>query len=372
MFALIRNNIRLILAKKSLVLSLLILPVVMMAFGLMLDLDGRDYLKIGVVDQDGSVVSQKLIQELSDVGNQTTPVAAKDVENLLVESEYEAVLSIPSGFEKDILSGGTPKVTITSLKGQEVVMMTQAQINIFLNALETIVAIEQPLSGQALIESSNKLADEGVSFEVDRSDHQVRRGLSAGSGFLIYLLSLNMLQIGQLILREKAWFTQDRIKRAPISRWQYLLANVFTGLIFLVLNLISIYLMATFLFHLRTTPEMYLVWLVYGLVWIVIGIWLALIVTSTSLSANIRTILSTIGAMLGGSFWPLYLMPEFMLKIAAITPQYWANQWLDSVQKGAGVIHQPQYLIALLGFLLLFLALGVFSLARKRNTQAFI
>ena len=35
-------------------------------------------------------------------------------------------------------------------------------------------------------------------------------------------------------------------------------------------------------------------------------------------------------------------------------------------------MQKPHYLIALLGFLVLFLALGIFSLARRRNSQAFI
>lgn len=372
MFALIKNNIRLLLARKSLILTLVILPVVLMAISLMIEADGRDYLKIGVVDHDRSVVSTRLTEELASVGNETEAMTAKVSEEKLIESEIEAVLTIPAGFEDEILAGGKPRVTITSVQGQEIVTMTRAQINIFLNALQTIVAIEQPADAKALIESSASLRDEGVQFQIDRSEHQVRRGLSVSSGLLIYLLSINMIQIGQLIQREKAWKTQDRIKRAPVSRWGYLLANVATGLIFLLINLVSIYLIGTFLLQLRTTPEMYLVWLIYGLVWIAIGIWLALIVPTTSLSGNIRTILTTIGAMLGGSFWPIYLMPDFMRKVAAITPQYWANQWLDSVQKGAGFMQKPHYLIALLGFLVLFLALGIFSLARRRNSQAFI
>ena len=95
---------------------------------------------------------------------------------------------------------------------------------------------------------------------------------------MIYLLSINMIQIGQLIQREKSLEDAGPIKRAPVSRWGYLLANVATGLFFLLINLVSIYLIGTFLLQLRTTPEMYLVWLIYGLVWIAIGIRLALIV----------------------------------------------------------------------------------------------
>ena len=62
--------------------------------------------------------------------------------------------------------------------------MTRAQINIFLNALQTIVAIEQPADAKALIESSASLQDdEGVQFQIDRSEHQVRRGLVGHSGY---------------------------------------------------------------------------------------------------------------------------------------------------------------------------------------------
>ena len=372
MFTLIKNNIRLLLARKGTLFMLLILPIVLVGFGLMLDRDGTDHLKLGVIDSDQSDLSAGLISELETMGNRASLITREEAEDRLIDGTYTAVLTIPKGLEDGLLAAQPPALNLMSLQGQEITGVTKAQINQYLNMLGSLHRMNPTMSGAQLVDLKQSLSQTGYHFSIDRSASPVHRGLGMAGGFLVYLISLNMLRVGQLILKEKAWFTQNRIQRSPVSRLQYLMANVLTGVIFLAVNLISLYVLASFVFRIQTTPEMYLVWLVFGLVWIAIGIWLAMIVPSTLVHSTVSPILTTIGAMLGGSFWPLYLMPDFMQKLAAVTPQYWANQWLESVQKGVGLRHEPIHLVALLGFLLLFFSLGLFSLARKRQSQSFI
>lgn len=372
MFTLIKNNVRLLLARKGTLFMLLILPIALVGFGLMLDMDGTDHLKLGVIDSDQTDISASLISELESMGNRASLISQEEAEDRLIDGTYTAVLKIPDGLEASLLAGRPQAVSLMSLQGQEITGVTKAQLNQYLNMLGSLHQMNPTMSGAQLVDLKQSISQTGYHFSIDRSASSVHRGLGLAGGFMIYLISLNMLRVGQLILKEKAWFTQNRIQRSPVSRLQYLMANVLTGLVFLAVNLISLYVLATFVFHIQTTPEMYLIWLVFGLVWIAIGIWLAMIVPSTLVHSTVSPILTTIGAMLGGSFWPLYLMPDFMQKLAAITPHYWANLWLESVQKGVGLLQDPKYLVALLGFLLLFFSLGLFSLARKRQSQSFI
>lgn len=74
----------------------------------------------------------------------------------------------------------------------------------------------------------------------------------------------------------------------------------------------------------------------------------------------------------GGSFWPLWLMPDFMKKLAMVTPHYWANDAMVLIQKGQSLLTQRTDLLALTGFLTLFFALGVFALRRSQSAESFV
>ena len=93
---------------------------------------------------------------------------------------------------------------------------------------------------------------------------------------------------------------------------------------------------------------------------------------SRAVHASIVPIFTTVFAMLGGSFWPLWLMPEFMRKLAMITPHYWANDAMMILQKGQSLLAQRTDLLALTGFLMLFFALGVFALRRANSAETFV
>jgi ABC-2 type transport system permease protein len=76
--------------------------------------------------------------------------------------------------------------------------------------------------------------------------------------------------------------------------------------------------------------------------------------------------------MLGGCYWPIWMMPEFMQKAAMLVPQYWANEAISLLQQGKTLLDLPQHLLALTGFSALFLALCVFALRRSKAAGTFV
>jgi len=371
----LKNNLRQLLASKGTLVVALIMPVVLFAVSLAAfgTGDGMYSWNVALVDQDHTALSQNLSEVLSQDANRVKALEEEEINEELKSGRMDLAVLVPAGFEQKVLSGEEPSLTLRSLKGQEVVGTVSVALNLYVADLLRIRDIQGLTDGQSLADSYRNLMQEGMQYrEVPVSKHSGSAGMRQGSGFLFYVLSISMLQVASLILKEKQLGTLSRIRQAPVERLEYIFSVFLAGVLILLVNLLSLHALITYAFGVYTTLSMYLLWFYYGLVWLFIGIFMALIVNSSAVHGSLIPILTVITSMLGGSYWPIWLMPEFMQKIARITPQYWANDAMEILQQGQSLLGIPQHLLALTGFAALFLSLGVFALRRSRANQTFV
>ena len=375
MWQVLKNNLRQLLASKGTLVVALIMPVVLFAASLAAfgTGDGMYRWNVALVDQDQTALSQNLSEVLSQDANRVETLEEEEINEELKSGRMDLAVLVPAGFEQKVLSGEEPSLTLRSLKGQEVVGTVSVALNLYVADLLRIRDIQGLTDGQSLADSYRNLMQEGMQYrEVPVSEHSGSAGMRQGSGFLFYVLSISMLQVASLILKEKQLGTLSRIRQAPVERLEYIFSVFLAGVLILLVNLLSLHALITYAFGVYTTLSMYLLWFYYGLVWLFIGIFMALIVNSSAVHGSLIPILTVITSMLGGSYWPIWLMPEFMQKIARITPQYWANDAMEILQQGQSLLGIPQHLLALTGFAALFLSLGVFALRRSRANQTFV
>lgn len=375
MWQVLKNNLRQLLASKGTLVVALIMPVVLFAVSLAAfgTGDGMYSWNVALVDQDHTALSQNLSEVLSQDANRVKALEEEEINEELKSGRMDLAVLVPAGFEQKVLSGEEPSLTLRSLKGQEVVGTVSVALNLYVADLLRIRDIQGLTDGQSLADSYRNLMQEGMQYrEVPVSEHSGSAGIRQGSGFLFYVLSISMLQVASLILKEKQLGTLSRIRQAPVERLEYIFSVFLAGVLILLVNLLSLHALITYAFGVYTTLSMYLLWFYYGLVWLFIGIFMALIVNSSAVHGSLIPILTVITSMLGGSYWPIWLMPEFMQKIARITPQYWANDAMEILQQGQSLQGIPQHLLALTGFTALFLSLGVFALRRSRANQTFV
>jgi len=371
----LKNYLRQLLASKGTLVVALIMPVVLFAVSLAAfgTGDGMYSWNVALVDQDHTALSQNLSEVLSQDANRVKALEEEEINEELKSGRMDLAVLVPAGFEQKVLSGEEPSLTLRSLKGQEVVGTVSVALNLYVADLLRIRDIQGLTDGQSLADSYRNLMQEGMQYrEVPVSEHSGSAGMRQGSGFLFYVLSISMLQVASLILKEKQLGTLSRIRQAPVERLEYIFSVFLAGVLILLVNLLSLHALITYAFGVYTTLSMYLLWFYYGLVWLFIGIFMALIVNSSAVHGSLIPILTVITSMLGGSYWPIWLMPEFMQKIARITPQYWANDAMEILQQGQSLLGIPQHLLALTGFAALFLSLGVFALRRSRANQTFV
>lgn len=375
MLQVIKNNIRQLLANRGALIVSLILPVALFAMSLGMFGSGTVQAKwnIAFVDMDHSSLSGNMKSMLQKEANRLEDKTSDEANDALTSSRSDVAVIVPKGFEAQLLAGEEPTIAVRSLKGQEVVSALNVSLNMYIGDLIRMQDILSIQDGETLAKEYDALMEKGVKYqEKPVSEGSVNQGLAQASGFLFYILSMSMMQNASLILREKQQGTLNRIRQAPIGRMTYIFAVFFQGVLLLLFNLLCLFVLTTFIFPIRTTVDMYLLWFYYGVVWVLIGIFFALVVKSSAMFSSLSTILTVILAMLGGSYWPLWLMPDFMQKIARAVPQYWANDAMTYLQRNIRLFDLPGHILALTGFFCLFLVLCVLALRRRKSAETFI
>lgn len=367
MGAIIKNNLRLLLTSKGKLFLLLILPLLIFVLGRSIGGGSTIELKLGLVNPGQDPLGPVLSQELTDMGYVLSDVLPEEAEDALLSAAVDGIIYLPPDLSGALLSGETPPMELAALEGQQFMDFVRVYVERFAARAAMLSEIRSPQGAQELARILSE-QEEASRFETEEVEVPLEKaGLLLSSGFFVYLLSVNMLQVTNLLQSEIAWNTLDRIQRSPVRRSHVLFANVATGIIILLINLLTIALMTIVLYGEALPLPYYLVWLVYGIVWIFLGIFLAMSVSLPSVYASLTTILTVLGSMLGGAFVPHFLMSPFLQRLAAITPQYWAIDAAALLGKSAELRELTTHFLALFAFILLFFALGIFSQRRKKT-----
>ena len=373
----IKNNILQLMAKKWSLIIILILPIALFAMGFQLfssDISSGGFAwDIAFSDGDDTVLSRHLASMLKKEARDFTLVAEQKVNRGLLDGIHDAAVLVPQGWEDAIMQGKAPKVIVRSLKGMETVATLTTVINMYIGDMLRLQDIEKMQVPQELADRRDQLDREGMQFsEVPLSENMLSPGFNVASRFLLYILSVSMIQVGTLILNEKQQGTLNRIRQTPLCSVAFVVANFLTGILFLLFNLFCLWILTTFVFHFKTTFTMYFLWLTFGMIWILISIYISLSVRTSTFHNTLVSPLTVLTAMLGGSYWPVWLMPEWMQRLSIITPHYWVNDAMMEVEKGHHLLQLPHHMLALSAFVLLFLSLCIFAMRRSKHTESFV
>lgn len=82
------------------------------------------------------------------------------------------------------------------------------------------------------------------------------------------------------------------------------------------------------------------------------------LVKNASNMGMINSLVVTPTCMLGGCFWPISLMPEWMQKIANFVPQKWVIEAIQLMAAGQSLSHMWMHMAVLTLFALILLGVG--------------
>ena len=342
-----------------------------------------------VADQDDSSLSADLISTI-DSSDIIAPqiYSLPEAKQLLSAEEFPALLVIPAGFESAISQQTRIDLDLRQLPGNEnaaaieqVLMASIGQISrVWDTAQRGIIEAEkiQPfVSDEARQAYFNELLQAARSrydglpsrVEVTIPDATVGEfelyvtAAHQSAGQLVTWVLIPLLAIASLFSAERTQGTLRRLLTTPTGNGAYLLGTI-TGQ--LGLALIQMLLLVGFGIVVmgvnwgQSPLGLGIMMISFGLAAVAMGTMIGTFTKTEEEAGNLSIMLGMAMALLGGCWWPIELFPSGLQTAVQVLPTTWAMQgFSDIVIRGAGAQEVLVEAAVLLGFAVLFFAIGV-------------
>lgn len=362
------------------------------------------------IDNDKSEISKNIKLELqrSKTFDLLTNYDEKSAQNAVFSGDYQMAIVIPENLTKDLNSNIDSKVqTIVSSFGLEsdstatkVVASKTKDIHLYfdpatnagfknsvMNAINKMVfeienkkiykafqdqlGTTEDLENKSLITFKEITPNKGKEEAMPNSvQHNVPAWALFAIFFIVVPLSINLV-------KEKSQGTSVRVRVSPTPYYIHILGKTFTYLIICIIQFLLMVAVGVWLFPYMDLPQfdvtgkmfhLIIVTLFAGLAAIGFGVLLGTVADTQEQSAPFGATSVVVLAAVGGIWVPVFLMPEFMQKIAAFSPMNWGlNAYYDIILRNSGIGEIAKELIFLFLFYIAMVIISLFY-ERKQNS----
>lgn len=387
--------------------GLLMPGVMMLLLGVAMGGDENTTIRIDVLDEDGSALSRQFVTMLQDelegdeafiVCTYRTPAndnCALDADlsadrwretanDRLEDTDTFGAIMIEAGLADQLRAGEPVEILFKSSSELSAPTLVEQKIDAAVSRMNSSVAIAN-LTVAAAEEAFGSTLDRAAAFDTVRAevesawetrpvrvnsqatqnDEVSRMGFNqSGPGIAIMFVMLFMLNAATLLVSEREMGTLQRLYTLPLRRAQIIAGKllgqyVYGLLIFAVLIVMGAIMGVEWGSNI---PGIVLVALVFTLTCTALGLALATVVRTSEQASNISTLMGMTLSPLGGAWWPLEVVPDFMKTIGHLSPVAWG---MDAFQEmmfyNGGVIDILPMLGVLLLMALVFFVFGTLN-----------
>ncbi|MCW3170204.1 ABC transporter permease [Chryseobacterium sp. 09-1422] len=362
------------------------------------------------IDNDKSEVSKVIKKELetSKTFELVTDYNEKSAEKAVFTGDYQMAIVIPENLTKDLNSNIDSKVqTVVSSFGLETDSTSTKAVasktkdihlyfdpatnagfkNSVMNAINKMVfeienkkiykafqdqlGTTEDLENKSLITFKEITPNRGSEEVMPNSvQHNVPAWALFAIFFIVVPLSINLV-------KEKSQGTSVRVRVSPTPYYIHILGKTFTYLIICVIQFLLMVAVGIWLFPLMDLPQfdvsgkmfhLLIVTLFAGLAAIGFGVLIGTVSDTQEQSAPFGATSVVVLAAIGGIWVPVFLMPEFMQKIAQFSPMNWGlNAYYDIILRNSGIGEIAKELIFLFLFYIAMVSISLLY-ERKQNS----
>jgi ABC-2 type transport system permease protein len=355
--------------RRSLLILLFVPAFFLLLYGYALNFDIRN-VRLAVQDQDRSAKSRELVSAFVNsgyfalVGYVDSP---SELDRLVDEGQVRAILSIPSGFDRD-LSLRQPVTVQVIIDGDNA------------NTASTVAGYARNLIGAYnAAQLASLIPDPGLRIPIAAItvepriwyNPQLRSTLFLVPGLIAYISMITAVVSTALsVVREKERGTMEQVRMAPLSPLPYILGKTLPYLVISFVSAILVILSAMLLFDLPMRGSWLLLCGAIGLFLIgaqAQGLLISTIADTQQVAFQIALLSSLLPTMiLSGFIFPITSMPVVVQWITHIVPaRYFLVALRAIVLKGADITAFWQDMVALAIFATV--ALGLASLRLRRE-----
>ena len=354
-----RQAVKRIIQNKLRLIVLMIIPAL---FIILFAMQNETSLSIGVVDNDQTILSNKLIEGIKNIYEVKVKILdEKAVFDKTVSYQTDYSIIIEPGFEEKLMAGKNPEIKEFYIAEKEKLFYARMYIENYIYNMKLIangVGFDKDGFSNAL----KKYDDGSLSVKNESGTGKKMPQSRAAMGFLIqFMLYMSVITAG-LVLEDKGSGVFYRVFYAPVTLKRYFTENLAAFLIVGILQVsVVLVLVKSIGLELGNSPlSMYILLIVFSLVCISLGIWLVSLFKKP-LHAYLAIILVTTPlVMLGGCYWPKEFMPDTINKIALFLPTTWVMQGVDKfLYNGKNIMDALLEVLVLLIFSGIFMAAGL-------------
>lgn len=356
---------------------------------------------VDVLDEDGSALSAALIAALRaelevddsfrlcvlgvDDGDGCAVSAAPDrleqiADERLEDTDSFGTIRIPAGFGDALRAGEEATVAYKSSADLTAPVLAEQKIEAAVSRLSgavtianlTVSAAERafgPLDRAAAFETVRASVDAAwdarpVRVSAEGTTSQVSRfGFNqSGPGIATMFVLIFTLNGAALLIYERETGTLQRLFTLPVPRWQTLAGKILGQYVY-GLSIFTVLVVVGVLMGVQwgdNVAGVVLVMLVYTLTVTALGVALATVARTSAQAANLSLLFGMTLAPLGGAWWPLEIVPDFMKTIGHLTPVAWGMDAFQEMMFYGGTLADIAPMLGvLLGMAALFFVFGL-------------
>ncbi|TGB01011.1 ABC transporter permease [Halobacillus salinus] len=330
--------------------------------------------QIAVVDQDQSVVSEALLEKLegSELMN-VVGMSLEEADQSLADQNLSGYVVMGDSFEESVLAG-MPDVSFSYLPAFEGASVLSNWINNRL--VEVAIHAEAASEYAALTDASFadsfvKMAgssDGGertvqtVNVTTDEEIQAMDNVTARSAGFAIMFVMIAMLSSTGVMLEAKQNGVWYRLLSTPASKMEIVLGYLLAFFLIGWMQFGVLMIASSLIFGVYWGSVLGNIVLVSALLLCTIGLglFIAGFVKTSEQQSMYGNLIIFSTCMLGGVYWPVEIMPDFMQQMAEFVPQTWAMDGFRALTAGAGTFAElAGPLAVLLGFTVVFLSIGM-------------
>jgi len=307
-------------------------------------------IRMGVVDQDGSALSQTLIDQL-ELRFSMVHFQEEDINAALTTLDVAWVLVIRDGFGQNVLNGVAPQLDSFQLTINDLAITGSNAAQNLTRAL-MVLGTDDPAILAHWVETSQidiiVIGDSSV-------DWAAVAQLTGMYGFVAMFMAFFIIRS---LMDDKLGGMPERLGVLPVSPRRIMIQGTLAA--FVCTLFASVILILFLNYRLGYLPNPVHLFVLLGLfnlftVALVFAVYSS--VKNMGAVSAVVTMVANILSMVGGLFWPLEVVPGFMQRAAWFTPTYWFGRGLRNIGNiGFEGFIMP--VLFLLGFTIVAMLLG--------------
>ncbi len=327
-----QNNIKRLLRDKYTFLMMFVIPIIFISF-ILFSVGGSRPISVSVIDKDNTELTKLFLEDMSK-NCKLVDIKENEIQKKLIRGRTDYVILIEKGFSEAIIKGEDVRLKTYNIKETNSSMAAQIYADSFINAIKNIGKASNGneasfYEGMAHYKDSSL----GVEYTSLGKSNSKRAYTVTGIGYLLMFMMYLAVNSTSLVLQDKQLKTYGRVLAAPVSTKMYTLQNFLSGYLIVAVQVTLILLIMRYVFKADFGPALLSIY-AFILIFAITAIALSAMINSFSKDSRQANSMSSLlivpMCMLGGAFWPRWLMPDLLRKISSFVPVSWA---LDALEK---------------------------------------